>query len=58
MAEENDDQMEIQTLIYNDKEYVEVSKLVEWLNIVATNNPEHVDIIHWVRKSLVKMKNS
>lgn len=57
MAEEEDDQMDMQTLTYLGKEWVEISVIIDWLNVVAENNPNHVDILHWVRKSLVKMKN-
>lgn len=57
MADE-EDQMDIETLTHKGKEYVEISKMIEWLNVVAANNPDHIGIIHWIRKALVKMKNS
>ena len=52
------DKFNVSTIEFNGDEYIKVSDLIEWVGINQKNKPEYTEALQFIRKALVKLKNS
>jgi hypothetical protein len=49
--------MKIQTLTYNDREYIRIDHLIFWLKNQQEINSDFKEAFHYVIRSIIKVKN-